>query len=178
MCTLDLTEARIYVGTYSKYNEGSIFGKWLDVADYSDINEFYDACKELHHDEQDPEFMFQDFENIPDGLISECSLSPKVFEIIEELNNITDDKEALFAYIDMKGYDLENKNTTDIINAFRDDYRGQYDSEQAFADEEADLQFGDALNEGIGRYFDYDSYRRDLFTTDFVFYDGYVFYDI
>ena len=30
-----LSEAKIYVGTYGKYNAGSIFGKWLDLSDYS-----------------------------------------------------------------------------------------------------------------------------------------------
>lgn len=27
-----LSEPRIYVGTYAKYNEGSIFGKWMDLS--------------------------------------------------------------------------------------------------------------------------------------------------
>ena len=57
-----LSEARIYVGTYAKYNEGSIFGKWMDLSDYSGSEEFYDACRELHSDEEDPEMMFQDWE--------------------------------------------------------------------------------------------------------------------
>lgn len=77
MKTIDLTEASIYVGTYSKYNEGSIFGEWLNLSDYADIDEFNEACRELHKDEDDPEFMFQDWENIPKGLISESYLSPK-----------------------------------------------------------------------------------------------------
>ncbi len=60
----NISEARIYVGTYAKYNEGSIFGKWLDLSDYSDKDEFYETCRELHKDEEDPELMFQDWEYI------------------------------------------------------------------------------------------------------------------
>ena len=30
-----LSEARVYVGTYGKYNNGSLFGAWLDLSDYS-----------------------------------------------------------------------------------------------------------------------------------------------
>ncbi|WP_260264062.1 antirestriction protein ArdA [Elizabethkingia ursingii] len=52
----------IYVGTYKKYNEGSLFGKWLSLSDYSDYDELLEAMKELHKDEDDPEFMFQDYE--------------------------------------------------------------------------------------------------------------------
>ena len=43
-----LSEARIYVGTYAKYNDGSIEGKWFDLSDFSDKDEFYEACKESY----------------------------------------------------------------------------------------------------------------------------------
>lgn len=36
MEAVTLSEARVYVGTYNKYNNGSLFGKWLDLSDYSD----------------------------------------------------------------------------------------------------------------------------------------------
>ena len=36
METVTLSEARVYVGTYNKYNSGALFGKWLDLSDYSD----------------------------------------------------------------------------------------------------------------------------------------------
>ena len=48
--------AQVYVGTYAKYNNGNLYGKWIDLTDYSDSEEFYQACKELHADEADPEF--------------------------------------------------------------------------------------------------------------------------
>ena len=64
-----LSEAKVYVGTYAKYNNGSLFGAWLDLSDYSDKEEFYEACRELHKDEEDAEYMFQDWENVPEGLI-------------------------------------------------------------------------------------------------------------
>ena len=40
MEAVTLSEARVYVGTYAKYNNGSLFGKWLDLSDYSDKDEF------------------------------------------------------------------------------------------------------------------------------------------
>ncbi len=54
-------ENKIYVGTYHKYNNGSIAGAWIDLENLSE-EEFYSKCKELHKDETDPEFMYQDFE--------------------------------------------------------------------------------------------------------------------
>lgn len=61
----DFSEAAIYVGTYAKYNAGSLFGKWFNLSDFADKDEFMEACKELHKDEEDPEFMFQDRETYP-----------------------------------------------------------------------------------------------------------------
>lgn len=83
-----LEETKIYVGTYKKYNEGSIFGEWLNLSNYNDLEEFYNACKELHKDEHDPEFMFQDYET-PDLLkeyISESYIDENIFQIAECLN--------------------------------------------------------------------------------------------
>lgn len=51
----DFSQAAIYVGTYAKYNAGSLFGKWFDLSDFADKDEFLEACKELHKDEDDPE---------------------------------------------------------------------------------------------------------------------------
>ena len=60
--------AKVYVGTYKKYNEGSLKGGWLNLADYASYGDFLKACKSLHKDERDPEFMIQDNEGFPDGL--------------------------------------------------------------------------------------------------------------
>ena len=80
----DFSQAAIYVGTYAKYNAGSLFGKWFDLSDFADKDEFLEACKELHKDEDDPEFMFQDRENIPEELVSESWISDLFFEYDEE----------------------------------------------------------------------------------------------
>ena len=76
-----LSEAKVYVGTYGKYNNGSLSGAWLDLSDYSDKEEFYEACRELHKDEEDAEYMFQDWENVPEGLIGESWISENFFSL-------------------------------------------------------------------------------------------------
>lgn len=88
-----LNETRIYVGTYKKYNEGNLFGKWLTLSNYDDIEVFYADCKLLHQDEQDPELMFQDWEcpEIFDGFIGECHLEETIFEIASLLEEMSDD---------------------------------------------------------------------------------------
>ena len=60
--------ARVYVGTYKKYNEGNLNGAWLNLDDYDTYGDFLKKCGEVHFNERDPEFMIQDCEGFPDGL--------------------------------------------------------------------------------------------------------------
>ncbi|MFO6295703.1 antirestriction protein ArdA, partial [Pseudomonas aeruginosa] len=58
----------VFVGTYHQYNGGCIFGKWFDLTDFDDEDEFYDACRALHAPEDDPVFMFQHCGGVPSHL--------------------------------------------------------------------------------------------------------------
>lgn len=86
-------DAAVYCGTYAKYNDGSIAGEWMKFSDYSNSEEFFTACAELHKDEEDPEYMFQDSEYLPDFLYSE-SLSEtdvdKIYEYLEVAEKLED----------------------------------------------------------------------------------------
>jgi antirestriction protein len=96
MTTTATTTARVYVGTYEKYNNGSIEGQWLDLDDYADRDDFYAACQELHGPGEH-EFMFQDFEGIPDGMVSESHIDAEVWDWLAMDD---DDKELLAVYRD------------------------------------------------------------------------------
>ncbi len=171
----NLSEARIYVGTYAKYNNGSIEGKWMDLSEYSDSEEFYAACKELHNDEEDPELMFQDWEYIPDSLIGESWLSPNIFEIIEAVGNLSETQQEAFSiWCNDNSSDIASEDITDLISSFEDDYQGQYESEGDYAYEIIEECYPD-LPEFAKTYFDYEKFARDLFIGDYWYEDGFVF---
>lgn len=92
-----LSEAKVYVGTYAKYNNGSLSGAWLDLSDYSDKEEFYEACRELHKDEEDAEYMFQDWENVPEGLIDESWISENFFALRDAVEDLSDTEQEAFS---------------------------------------------------------------------------------
>lgn len=172
---INISEARVYVGTYAKYNAGSLFGKWLNLSDYADKSAFYDACHELHNDEEDPEFMFQDYENIPDGLISECSISDNIFEVIEAFGNMEESqKEAFLIWCNNGHRSLSEEYIDDLINAFENEYIGEYDSEEDFAYEQVEQM---DLPEFAKMYFNYEAFARDLFSGDYWIDSGHVFYN-
>ena len=51
----------------------------------------------LHFDERDPEFMYQDVENLPDGLYSESYLSDEIWHVINSLKKFAPDRADEFA---------------------------------------------------------------------------------
>ncbi|WET69050.1 antirestriction protein ArdA [Sphingobacterium sp.] len=171
---IDITQASIYVGTYAKYNDGSIFGKWLKLSDYADRNEFYEACAELHSDEEDPEYMFQNFEHIPKGLIGESWLSENTFEVFETLENLSDNNlEAFLIWCDNNQKDFSNNDIDDLISDFENDYVGFYDSDEDFARELVEQRHD--LSDFARQYFDYEAYAHDLFCGSYWSRDGHVF---
>lgn len=160
------TESKIYVGTYAKYNDGSLFGKWFDLSDFSDKDEFIKACLELHSDEDDPELMFQDWENIPDCYISESDIGEEFWDVL----NSDVDFDAFTAFIEMRG--------SGNISDFEDAFIGKYDSEEDFAEQFFDELYLHEIPDHLRNYIDYKSFARDIFCGDYYFVDGYVFQNI
>ena len=160
---------RIYVGTYAKYNDGNLFGKWLDLEDYTDRDDFYKACAELHADEEDPEFMFQDWEGIMSNMINESYVSPECWSLLDAYEKY--DEDAVNAYCYCFGEWNEND--------FNERYRGKYDSWEHMAEEL--LEETGELNripESLRYYFDYEKYANDLrIGGDFIEQDGYYFWN-
>ena len=170
----DFSQAAIYVGTYGKYNAGSLFGKWVDLSDFADIDEFLEACAELHKDESDPEFMFQDRENIPEELVSESWISDIFFELRDKVENMDEDtQEAFSAWLDYESRDLSKVDADDLVRKFSDEYIGKYDEEEDYAREVIEQCYD--LSDFVLNYFDYAAFAHDLFCSDYKHCDGFVF---
>lgn len=151
----------VYCGTYRKYNEGSLYGAWLDISKFSDYDEFISVCRQLHADEKDPELMFQDYEGFPSSLYSESCMDEDTFnKIIEYANLDYSEKLALDDYLDM-GHDFD-------IGKFREAYCGNWNSEEDFAYDIVDSCYDIEKTMGsLSIYFDYKAFARDLFMCDY-----------
>lgn len=159
----------VYCGTYGKYNNGSLFGLWLDITKFNDYDEFIDVCRQLHADEEDPELMFQDYECFPRELYSESCMDEDTFDKIIEYGELSEDeKEAVDNFLENNDFDMEK---------FREAYVGKWDSEEEFAyhiiEECYDL---DKMMGDLSRFFDYDAFASELFDSDYYMGDdGHVF---
>lgn len=152
-----MSTPRVYVGTYAKYNNGRIAGQWLDLEDYSDREEFLAACAELHSDESDPEYMFQDHEGFPEGTVGESYISDEAFEFAA----LSEDDRELFkvyrAHIDQTG----------TIDQAREAYRGQYESAAAYVQET--VEETNVIPEFLAAYINWKDMAYDWEKNDHVF---------
>ena len=127
-----LEDFQIYVGTYRKYNESSIFGTWLNLSDYSDFAELQNAMYDLHKNEEDPEFMFQDYECssiFKDlGFISECYISEDIYNIANAIDSSSYDLEVLEAFADC----FSENDIYNIINRVNECYYGEFSHDAGF----------------------------------------------
>ena len=152
-------EFKIYVSTYEKYNEGNLFGEWINLANFNDSPAFYSYCQNLHKDEKDPEFMFQDYEGIPKRLVGESWIDDRVFELLN-LALPEEEQTAFIEWLDNNGWyevDLDRG-----YYLFEQSWRGNYDTLEEYTDEEADERFElSTRNDAISYYFDYEKYYND-----------------
>ena len=83
-------EPSVYVGTYGKYNDGSLCGLWIDLSSFNSYDDFIDFCQAIHADEEDPELMAQDYEGFPRQWYNEGFMSEDDFDHILEYSDICD----------------------------------------------------------------------------------------
>jgi len=148
-----MTDAQIYVGTYAKYNNGSIAGAWLSLDECDTAEAFEAAARKLHKNERDPELMFQDYEGFPEAFYGESWLDERIWEWLALDEG---QREIVGAWLDEVG-------GTDDISYILDSHIGSADSWDDYVDDYID-QTGllDSIPEHLRGYFDYESYGRDL----------------
>ena len=148
----------VYVGTYGKYNRGSLAGEWVDLTQFSDIDEFYEYIRRLHKDEKYPEFMFQDYEDIPKVLITESYISPAIWDLM----NADVEMDVIFALADYL------KDEDELVEVIENGYYTVYydvDSDSDLGYEIVENVYGGIENLGqdtLERYFDYEYFGRDM----------------
>ena len=152
----------VYCSTYSKYNDGCIDGAWLDLASFDNYDEFIEVCRLLHRDEEDPELMFQDYENFPLDWYSESCMDEETFDKIKKYAEMDESRQEAFD-------DYMDTRSDDDFDKFEEAYCGEWDSEEDFAQQLVDDCYNiDNMMGNLSSYFDYKAFARDLFMTDYT----------
>lgn len=151
---------RIYVASLSDYNAGRLHGRWID-ADQSadDIQAEIGAMLAESREPIAEEWAIHDYDNFGGLHLSE-------YESIEHVADlgaaIAANGPAFAAYAEHVGADQAD------VGGFDEAYCGEWDSFTEYVEDYVD-QTGmlDGVNELVSRYFDVDSFARDLLLDSF-----------
>lgn len=160
MITAIDTTPRIWVGCLACYNNGNLTGEWFDAIEGDDI-----TLGDVHGGAQyvSPgceELWVLDHENLP--LKGECSPhdAAQFALVVEEVHE--SDREAFIAWA-LSGDQIEDGDGLPSTSDFEERYCGTWASFREFAENLADdIALLDGIPDEIARYFDWQSWTRDL----------------
>ena len=184
----DDSTPRIWIGSLAAYNAGTLLGDWFDAIDATtDSREWIEkmverrlgpvgtgpatAAKLDDLAQQHEEIWVFDLDNFGDFLTGECSPSDAQ-QIAQVMADLGDERDAFGAWC------KSNSATphTDLLDDFRDRYRGTWGNFRDYAEEmasdmlrlpEKPSPWDPAISwyaqiEFLAEHFDMDSYARDL----------------
>ena len=149
---------RIWVSSLSDYNAGRLHGRWIDATDADVIRE---EIAEMLAESPEPiaeEWAIHDYDNFGGLSLSEWGDIDKVAELGRL---ITEHGAAFAAYANDVGVDHATE------ESFQDAYGGEWESEEAYAENLFDGLYLHEVPEHIQHYIDYGAFSRDLFINDY-----------
>jgi len=172
---------KIYVSTYNNYNNGSLQGAWIDLTKFNSKEQFYEYLKKNQEElfgkqwNDDPEYMFQDYEGFPEKLYDEGGIYDGFWELVYAKKDETDeDFEAICDFIQEHGDNFKLPNyeydLSRAIDTAKEQHRGKWDKLQDYTDQQFDELYLHDVPDSITYYIDYDKYyhtaKHDYWMSD------------
>ena len=151
MTTATATGPRVYVACLASYNDGILYGEWIDAAQTPE--ELREEIARILKGSPAPmaeEWAFHDFEGFGEYKVSE-------YESLDTLSavalGIEEHGDAFAAYL-ANGSDADN---------FEEAYMGEYSSLQDYAEQYVEeTGMLDNVNDTVKQYFNFEAFARDL----------------
>ena len=144
---------KIYVASLEAYNSGRMVGDWVTPSDYLSFEKFNNAIQIAT--EYADEVAVHDYEGI--NLNNEYPDFEELYYFCEAVEDSWVDDEAIMAYAEHTGNELDNELIADAENS----YVGTFSSFQEYAEDYAD-ELIHSTDDFLKSYFDYESFARDL----------------
>lgn len=147
---------RIYVACLAAYNNGILHGEWIDAhQDADSIRQEVQAMLAKSPEPHAEEWAIHDHEGFAGFNIHES----ESFETVAELAALLEEHgPAYAAYANHVGHEYASS------SGFQDAYCGEWDSEEAYAENYADECM--EIPEHLENYIDYEKMARDFFCGD------------
>lgn len=171
----ELDTPRVYITSLADYNAGELRGRWFELDQYGDADELREAIAEMlgefdaeygtdDHGGPREEWAVHDGESLPPGYDSEHIDFEQLYLDLEVMAKLKDEElEAFSDYFD--DFPTGQKDLADMLDSFRQNYQGKFDSERKYAEHEAEVRgLLKQMPESLHPYFDYTAYAKDLFS--------------
>ena len=159
MCDSTATDTpRIYVACLAAYNAGRLHGAWIDAD--QDADAIHEEIQAMLAESPEPgaeEWAIHDYDNFGGIRLSEFEDIERVAELGQL---IAEHGPAFAAYANHVGVDYATE------EGFEEAYCGEWESEEAYAEELFDELYAHEIPEHLRCYVDYEAFSRDLFIND------------
>lgn len=150
-------EMRVYVACLASYNEGTLYGEWLDLADYSSKDEIMTAIGEMLAKSPTAgaeEWAVFDYDGVPAAF---AGTEYPDFDGLIRLQEIAADHDE--DVIEAAG---EISSGIEELESTLEGFAGCYDSEDDFGAEQwEEMGLIDQIPEALRYYIDYEAWTRD-----------------
>ena len=141
--------------------------EWLDVEDFESKLDFEDKINEML---EDCEYKFEDWVDIPEGLIETHYVDEILWELYDIGNQLNGgDFDTFIEFCDEWGLPLSD--AWNNLDSYNDMYMGNYGSMRSFAEEHIDELYEYNIPSS---WIDYDQVERDL-SHDYTEINGHIF---
>lgn len=151
-------------------SKGEDKGEWVTLTGVE--SRFHEKCERLS---PDGNVAIVDSANVPRYMYTENHVDSAAFDAADYLDTISDEmtQEAFLTWLTLVEIDDVRD---DIGGHFEDSYQGRYALERIFAmDWLKEMGIPEQKIGNIKLGYDYDRLARDLFITDYVYENGFVF---
>lgn len=123
MENMDLSNAEVAVTTQHILEGKEYKDYWVQMSDYSDMGEFLCACSDLFPEEEELEYRYARWENIPDRLINREWICPNFFEIRDAMERLDENEREYFVtWSEHFGYDITTDDPHMMVSHYQDIY--------------------------------------------------------
>ncbi len=156
-----MSEPQVYMACLSSYNNGLLRGAWRDA-------------DQLENGKRNPgsgeEWAIHDYDGVPN-----MGEHPDIAFLIEAMRCIEEHGDGFFRWFEQDSWNMSHLKG-ELSEKFQEQYRGEYDSPKAFAEEYA-AEVGWLSNDNnnpLFRYVDFDWYWKADLRHSFTYSHGHV----
>lgn len=163
---MNLNEAEIAVTTKRQAAVEPNRSHRMELADYCDINEFHHACASCFPEEDDPEYRYRDWENIPEYMVSSSWLCPNFFEVRDALEQLDECQQECFEqWCGHYGYNLTTEDPHLLVSYFQDTPHARMAARE---EEESDAEEDSLIYQGISSNYSFvTNYSYEVFDDNY-----------